>query len=125
MEEELCLVDSATTNTILREAKYFQTLTKRKENVMTITGSNKAIIGSGRATFTLPMGTTIVIQNALLYPESTRTLISFKDIRSNNFHLKTIEVDNKEYLLLTKSNGYEEQTLKKFLHFHSDYPLHT
>ena len=80
MEEELCLVDSATTNTILREAKYFQTLTKRKENVMTITGSNKAIIGSGRATFTLPMGTTIVIQNALLYPESTRTLISFKDI---------------------------------------------
>ena len=58
MEEELCLVDSATTNTILREAKYFQTLTKRKENVMTITGSNKAIIGSARATFTLPMGTT-------------------------------------------------------------------
>ena len=46
MEEELCLVDSATTNTILRETKYFQTLTKRKEDVMTITGSNKAIIGS-------------------------------------------------------------------------------
>ena len=30
MEEELCLVDSATTNTILREIKYFQTLTKSK-----------------------------------------------------------------------------------------------
>jgi hypothetical protein len=53
MEEELCLVNSATTNTILREAKYLQNLTKRKENVMTITESNKAIIGSGRATFTL------------------------------------------------------------------------
>ena len=119
MEEELCLVDSATTNTILREAKYFQTLTKRKENVMTITGSNKAIIGSGRATFTLRMGTTILIQNALLHPESTRTLISFKDIRSNNFHLKTIELDNKEYLLLTKSNGYEEQTLEKIPSFSS------
>ena len=30
MEQELCLVDSATTNTILREIKYFQTLTKSK-----------------------------------------------------------------------------------------------
>ena len=36
MEEELCLVDSATTNTILREIKYFQTLTKSKGKVMTI-----------------------------------------------------------------------------------------
>jgi hypothetical protein len=51
-------VDSATTNTILRETKFFQTLTKRMEDIMNITGSNKAIIGSGRATFTLPMGTT-------------------------------------------------------------------
>jgi hypothetical protein len=34
--EELCLVDSETTNTILREIKYFQTLKKREGNVMTI-----------------------------------------------------------------------------------------
>jgi hypothetical protein len=125
IKEELCLVDSAITNTILRETKYIQTLTKRKEDVTTITGSNKAIIGSGRATFTLPMGTTIVIQNALLYPESRHTLISFKDIRSNNFHLKTVKMDNKEYLLLTKSDIYEEQTLENSLHFLPDYTLHT
>jgi hypothetical protein len=31
MEEELCLVDSCTTNTILRELKYFQTLKRVKE----------------------------------------------------------------------------------------------
>ena len=30
MEQELCLVDSATTNTILREIKYFPTLTMSK-----------------------------------------------------------------------------------------------
>jgi hypothetical protein len=30
MEEELCIVDSGTTNTILREMKYFQTLRKRR-----------------------------------------------------------------------------------------------
>jgi len=30
-EEELCLVDSCTTNSILREIKYFQTLKKKDE----------------------------------------------------------------------------------------------
>jgi len=36
--EELCLVDSGTTNSILRKMKYFQTLKKREGNIMTITG---------------------------------------------------------------------------------------
>jgi hypothetical protein len=30
-EEELCLVDSDATNSVLREIKYFQTLKKKKE----------------------------------------------------------------------------------------------
>jgi hypothetical protein len=50
MEEELCLVDSCTTNSILRETKYFQTLTKRTGNVLTIAGRDATIVGSGRAT---------------------------------------------------------------------------
>jgi hypothetical protein len=33
MEEELCLMDSCITNSILRKTKYFQTLTRRSENV--------------------------------------------------------------------------------------------
>jgi hypothetical protein len=37
MEEEMWLVDSCTTNSILWEIKYFQTLTWRSENVLTIT----------------------------------------------------------------------------------------
>jgi hypothetical protein len=37
-EEEICLVDSGTTNTILRETRYFQTLTKKNGNIMTIAG---------------------------------------------------------------------------------------
>jgi hypothetical protein len=55
MEEELCLVDSCTTNTILRELKYFQTLKKSKGNVTTIAGRDAIIVGSGRATIVLPM----------------------------------------------------------------------
>jgi hypothetical protein len=75
MEEELCLVYSCTTNTVLRELKYFQTLKKSKGNVTTIAGRVAIIVGSGRATIVLPMGTQIVIEDALLYPDSTRTII--------------------------------------------------
>ena len=53
--------------------KIFQTLTKREGNVLTIAGRDAMIVGSGRATIILPMGTQIVIEEALLYPDSTRT----------------------------------------------------
>ena len=56
MEEEICLVDSGSTNTILREVKYFQTLKKSKGTVMTIGGRDTVIVGSGQVTFTLPNG---------------------------------------------------------------------
>ena len=88
-EEELCLVDSCTTNSILREMKYFQTLKKREGNIMTIAGRDALIVGSGRATITLPMGTQITIEDGLLYPDSTRTLLSFRDVRKNGFHVET------------------------------------
>jgi hypothetical protein len=74
-------VDSCTTNSILREIKYFQTLKKRDGKVLTIAIRDTVIVGSGRSTINLPMGTEIVIKDALLYPDSTRTLLSFRDIR--------------------------------------------
>ena len=87
MEEEICLVDSCTTDTILsRDIKYFQTLRKNYENITTITGSGTQIVGIGRATIILPNGLELVIQEALLYPESTISLLSFKYIHANNFH---------------------------------------
>ena len=106
MEEEICLVDSCTTNTILRKIKYFQTLTKREGNVLTIVGRDAMIVGSGHATIILPMGTQIVIEKALLYPDSTRTLLSYRDIRKNGFHVETHEESKEEYLLFTKDTGY-------------------
>jgi hypothetical protein len=50
MEEEMCLVNSCTTNTILREAKYFQTLTKRMGNALKIVDHDACIVGSEKAT---------------------------------------------------------------------------
>jgi uncharacterized protein YbaR (Trm112 family) len=108
MEEEMCLVDSCTINTILRKTKYFQTLIKRMENILTIAGRDTCIVGSGKATIIHLMGTQITIDNALLYPDSTRTLLSYRDICKNRLHIVTHEENNTEFLLITKTNrdGY-------------------
>jgi hypothetical protein len=113
MEEEMCLVDSGTRNSILRETKYFQTLTKRQGNVLTITGRDATIVGSDYATITLPMGTQIIIEDALLYPDSTRTLLSYRDIRKNGLHMETHEEYKLEFLLLINDTRYGKQLLEK------------
>jgi peptide/histidine transporter 3/4 len=113
MDEEMCLVDSGTTNSILREIKYFQTLTKNKGNVLTIAGCDAVIVGTGRATIMLPMGTSLTIEDALLYPDSTRTLLSYRDIRKNGLHVETHADNNEEFLLITKDHGYGKETLEK------------
>ena len=119
MEEELCLVDSCTTNSILRETKYFLTLTKSNGNVLTIDGRDAMIVGTGRAAITLPMGTQIIIEDALLYPDSTRTLLSYRHIRNNGFHIEIHEDNKEEYLLLTKKSGYGKQILERIPSFSS------
>jgi hypothetical protein len=95
MEEEMCLMDSCTTNSILRETKYFQTLTRRSRNVLTIVGRDATIVGSRRATITLPNGMQVTVKDALQYPDSTRTFISFRDIQKSGLHVCTHE-DNKD-----------------------------
>jgi hypothetical protein len=109
MEEEICLVDSCTTNTIIRKTKYFQTLTKRMRNILTIAGYDVCIVGSKKDTIILLMGTQVTIKNALLYPDYTRTLLSYRDIRKNGLHIVTHEENNEESLLITKTNwdGYD------------------
>ena len=48
---------SGTTNTILRETKFFQSISKNAGSLTTIAGNDTCIIGSGRATIILPMVT--------------------------------------------------------------------
>jgi hypothetical protein len=55
-----------------------------------------------------------MIEDALLYPNSTRTLPSFRDISKNGLHAETHVDGNKEYLLLTKLTGYGKQICEKF-----------
>ena len=51
------LVETGSTNMILREIKYFQTLEKSSGNIMTIVGRDGVIVGSGQAIIALPRGT--------------------------------------------------------------------
>jgi hypothetical protein len=55
---------------------------------LTITGRDAVIVGSRRATITLPMGTKIVIEDALLYLDSTRTLLNLEISSRMDFILK-------------------------------------
>ena len=71
------------------------------------------IVGTGRAIFTLPNGTQVIIENTLLYPDSSRTLISYRDIRKNGFHIETHEDNKEEYLLFTKDHGYDKKVHAK------------
>jgi hypothetical protein len=71
------------------------------------------IVGLGQATIVLPMGTQLVIDDALLYPDLTRTVLSYKDIRCNGFHIETHNDNKDEYLFITKNDGYAKQLLEK------------
>jgi hypothetical protein len=51
------------------------------------------------------MGTQITIENGLLYLNSTRILLSYRDIRKSELHIVTHEENNKESLLIIKTNG--------------------
>jgi hypothetical protein len=71
------------------------------------------IVGSGRATRMFPNGTQVMIENALLYLDSTHTLISFRDIRKSGLHVCIHEDNKEEFLLITKSFGYGHEVLER------------
>ena len=88
-EDDVCLVDCATTHTILLDKRYLLELTLIKANVSTISTTN-LVEGSGRANITLPNGTRFHINDALYSSKSRRNLLSFKDIRRNGYHIETM-----------------------------------
>jgi hypothetical protein len=100
-------------NFILRETKYFQTLTRWTENILTITGRDTNIVGSGRATIVLTMGTQVTIKNVLLYPNSTCTLLSYRHIYKNGSHVVTHEENNEEFLHIINKNRDRHDTLER------------
>jgi len=110
---DLCIADSASTHTILKDEKYFSQLRMGEEYVHTISGRNKIIKGSGRASIILQKGTIININGALYSPLSHRNLLSFRDIRLNGYHIETKDMDNKEFLCITNTISNTKYVLEE------------
>ena len=68
----ICVADSASTYTILKDKKLFSFLIMQGSDVNTISGSAKLIEGSGRANILLPGRTKIHIDDALYSTKSQR-----------------------------------------------------
>ena len=118
---EICLAESATTHTILRDQKYFSHITLDEVNVKTILGLADLIDGSGRATIMLPCGTIFHINDVLYSVRSRRNLLSFKDIRHNGYHIETTYDNSKEYLCITHIVSSQKLVVENCLLFLQDY----
>jgi hypothetical protein len=87
--------------------------TQRSGNIFTIARRNAMIVSSGRPTIKFPNGTQVTIEDALLYPDSTRILISFRDIQKSGLHVCTHKDNKEEFLLITKSSRYGHKVLER------------
>jgi hypothetical protein len=59
------------------------------------------------------MGTQATVENALLYPDSTHTLLSYRYIHKNGLHVITHEENNEEFLHIIKKNGDYHDILER------------
>ena len=92
-------------------------LTLTNVNVSTISGITNLIEGSVRENIMLPNGTIFHINDALYYSKSTRNLLSFKYIRGNGYHIKTMNECNTECLYITSIVYGKKLIMKKLSTF--------
>jgi hypothetical protein len=79
-------------------------------SVTTISGQSTLIEGFGKAQFALSNGTSMTISEALYSLRSSRTFMSFKDIRENEYHVETAHANDVNFLYMT-SNTYGEKCI--------------
>ncbi|KAM1614644.1 hypothetical protein ACFX2K_023977 [Malus domestica] len=108
-----CLADSATTHIVLREHIYFTNFVPKNAPLTTLSGPSNLIEGYGQARIMLSNGTILTIAEALYSPRSGRTLLSFKDIRDNNYHAETHVENEVEFLCVTSYEYGQKRILEK------------
>jgi hypothetical protein len=118
--EDIYLIDSDTTHTLLKDRKYFSYPNMREINVNTISDSVKLIKGLGRVNILLLGGTTILIHKALFSSKSQRNFLNFKNIHRNKYYIKTMEENGLEYLCITQINSSNKTLLEKLPPFLSN-----
>ena len=87
-EDDVCLVDCATTHTIPWDKVYFLELTLIKSNRSTISYTTNLVEGSKKENIMLPNGTKFHVNDVLYSSKSKRNLLSFKDILEMHIILK-------------------------------------
>ena len=102
-----CLIDSATTHSILKSKDLFTSLKilDHAPPIRTLGGKSKLIKGEGEALISFPNGTTIRIKKAFYAPTATRNLIGFKDFRASNLHLNTATGEGGVEVLEVRDNN--------------------
>ena len=123
-EGDVCLVDCATTYTILQDKRYFLNLTLTNVNASTISGIANLIEGFERANKMLPNGTRFHINDALYFSKSIKNLICFKNIRKNGYHIEIMNKSNTKCLYIT-SIVYDKKLIMEKLSAFSSELYHT
>ncbi|KAM1261890.1 hypothetical protein ACFX15_026648 [Malus domestica] len=112
-EEVSCLTDSATTHTVLRERIYFTNFVPKNAPLTTFSGPSNLIEGYSKTHIMLFNCTILTIDEALYSPRSGRTLLSFKNIRDNNYHAETHLENRVEFLCITSYEYGQKCILEK------------
>ncbi|KAM2667964.1 hypothetical protein EV2_019590 [Malus domestica] len=108
-----CLVDSVTMHIVLRERIYFTNFIPKNAPLTTLLGPSNLIEGYGKARIMLSNCTILTIAEALYCPRFGRTLLSFKDIRDNNYHAETHIENIVEFLCITSYEYGQKHILEK------------
>ena len=111
--EVSCLTDSATTHTVLREHIYFINFIPKNAHLTTLSGPCNLIEGYGKARIMLSNGTILTIAKAFYSPRSTIMLLSFKDIRDNNYHAETHVENGVEFMCIISYEYGHKRILEK------------
>ena len=99
--EDLCILDSGTTHTILKHKKYFSNLKSTNVIINTILGLAYLIEGHEKANFALPNGTKLFINDILFSLKSKRNLLSFNDMYLHGYEIKSLTEGNMKYMNIT------------------------
>ena len=102
--DEITLLDSASTHTILRSREFFdfpaENMTWKNTHVTTIAGCKNLTFLEGDATIWLPGNHPVKCKDAMYAPNAPRSLICYQDLRANDIHISTKLVKDEEALAL-------------------------
>ena len=88
-------------HTVLCEHIYFTNFIPKNAHLTTISGPSNLIEGYGKARIMFSNCAVLTIEDAFYSPHSRRTLLSFKDIRDNNYHVETYVENEVEFMCIT------------------------